>query len=213
MNCKNIRNIIFDLGGVIIDLDRSRAVEALTSLGLKNADTMLGLYIQQKPFLDIETGTIPAGRFFDDLRKEMNPCVTDSQITDAFNRFLVGLPAERLVMLRRLRAEGFKVYALSNTNPVMFHSWIQDAFRKEGLSTRDYFDGIVTSFEEGMCKPDVRLFGVPLRRYNLKPEETVMLDDSEKNCEAARKAGMRAIQITPEFDALHAVAEIEKCNL
>lgn len=191
----NIKNIIFDLGGVIIDLDRDRAVKALENLGLEDADSMLGLYGQKEPFFDLETGERPADEFFDLLRSRMNPGVTDTQITEAFNRFLVKLPIERLRMLRKLRNNGFRIFMLSNTNPVMFLTWIDRAFRQEGLSVNDYFDGVVVSFEELMCKPDVAIFKKLMGRYGLNPSETIMLDDSEKNCHAAEEAGTHSFQI------------------
>lgn len=206
---KNIDNIIFDLGGVVIDLKRENAVEALQRLGLKDADDMLGLYVQKEPFLDLETGRVTVARFFDFLRNKMHDEITDLQIQEAFNAFLISIPRERLLMLRRLREAGLKIYVLSNTNPVMYHSWIEDHFRQEGLTIRDYFDGIVTSFEEGRCKPDVELFKVPLRRYRLDPLRTIMLDDSEANCNAAREAGMRSARVdnTSQSDNMIALSE------
>lgn len=191
----NIKNVIFDLGGVVIDLDRDRAVKALEDLGLDDADDMLGLYGQKEPFYGLETGERSTGEFFDLIRGRMNPGVTDTQITEAFNRFLVDLPSYRLEMLRRMRMAGYRIFVLSNTNPVMFNTWIDRAFRQEGGSVNDYFDGIVVSFQELMCKPNVAIFENLMRRYGLNPSETLMLDDSEKNCRAAAEAGAHAFQI------------------
>lgn len=191
----NIKNIIFDLGGVVIDLDRDRAVRALQALGLEDADDMLGLYGQKEPFFGLETGELPEGQFFDLMREKMRPGVTDAMITAAFNEFLVDLPVARLRMLRNIRMAGYRIFVLSNTNPVMFNTWIDRAFRQEGGAIGDYFDGIVTSFKELMCKPNVDLFRTVIRRYGLNPSETLMLDDSDKNCRAAAEAGMHAFRI------------------
>ena len=191
----NIRNVIFDLGGVVIDLDRDRAVRALEQLGLDGADEMLGLYGQKDPFLGLETGETPAGEFFDIMRSRMKPGVNDKEITRAFNEFLVDLPAKRLEMLRRMRMAGYRIFMLSNTNPVMYNSWIDRAFRQEGGTVNDYFDGIVVSYQELMCKPNVAIFETLMRRYGLNPSETLMLDDSEKNCQAAAEAGAHAFKV------------------
>ena len=191
----NIRNVIFDLGGVVIDLDRDRAVRALEQLGLDGADEMLGLYGQKDPFLGLETGETPAGEFFDIMRSRMKPGVSDKEITRAFNEFLVDLPAKRLEMLRRMRMAGYRIFMLSNTNPVMYNSWIDRAFRQEGGTVNDYFDGIVVSYQELMCKPNVAIFETLMRRYGLNPSETLMLDDSEKNCQAAAEAGAHAFKV------------------
>ncbi|MDE6341378.1 MAG: HAD family phosphatase [Muribaculaceae bacterium] len=204
----NIKNVIFDLGGVIINLDRDRAVEALTELGLENADDLLGLYGQKEPFYGLETGERSTADFFDLLRGQMHPGTTDRDITHAFNRFLVDLPAERLAMLRRMRMAGFRIFMLSNTNPVMYNTWIAEAFRQEGGTVNDYFDGIVASFQELTCKPDIHIFQTLMCRYGLSPSETLMLDDSEKNCVAAAEAGAHAFRIgSTKDDDMLAICE------
>lgn len=201
---RGIRNIVFDLGGVVIDLDRSRAVSELEKLGMRDVNDQLGQYVQKEPFLGLETGRVSAGEFFDLVRRECGPEVTDTDITRAFNAFLVGIPGKRLERLRALRMSGFGVYALSNTNPVMYNTWIAEAFRAEGGNIQDYFDGIVTSFQEQVCKPDIRIFETVCRRYALDGRQTLMLDDSEANCRAAAEAGMHALRVgsTKEDDMM-----------
>ncbi|MBD5302125.1 MAG: HAD family phosphatase [Bacteroides sp.] len=191
-----IKNVIIDLGGVMIDLDRDRCVAAFEALGIKGVNEMLGLYRQEEPFLSIETGRISAAEFYDELRSRAGRPVADRDFEAAFNAFLVSLPVERLAALRALRAAGLRLYMISNTNGIMFDGWIKRAFMQEGLRVGDYFDGIVTSFAEGVCKPDPRLFETVLNRYGLVPAESVLLDDSEANCNTARSLGMNAVRIT-----------------
>ncbi|MBD5305754.1 MAG: HAD family phosphatase [Bacteroides sp.] len=191
-----IKNVIIDLGGVMIDLDRDRCVAAFEALGIKGVNEMLGLYRQEEPFLSIETGRISAAEFYDELRSRAGRPVPDHDFEAAFNAFLVSLPVERLAALRAMRAAGLRLYMISNTNGIMFDGWIKRAFMQEGLRVGDYFDGIVTSFAEGVCKPDPRLFETVLNRYGLVPAESVLLDDSEANCNTARSLGMNAVRIT-----------------
>lgn len=190
-----MKNIIFDLGGVVIDLDRQRAADALEALGISDAPALLGEYEQKGPFLLLESGHSTTADFYDNLLPRCRPETTCCELRDAFERFLVEIPIERLQALRALRAKGYKLYVLSNTNPLMFNHWIDLAFRQEGISMNDYFDGIVTSFQEKMCKPDPELFQRVVDRYRLDPKETLMLDDSAKNCVSARSIGLNAIQI------------------
>ena len=193
-----IRNIVFDIGGVLIDLARERAVEALARAGVQNTDTLLGQYRQEGLFLDLECGRVSAAGFFDELRRRVvpgHPQPTDKELESAFCEFLVGLPKERLARLRALRKAGYKLYALSNTNAVMSDAAFPALFGSEGLRIADYFDGIVYSFSEGVCKPDAEIFDRVLGRYGLEPSESLMLDDSEANCEAARSLGMKALRI------------------
>lgn len=205
---KGIENVVFDLGGVVIDLARDKSVEHLEAIGLRQAGELLDPYVQRGPFLELETGRATAAEFFDNIRALIKADggrdVTDTEIQDAFNAFLVDLPVERLKALRELRSRGFRVFAISNTNPVMFHSWIAEHFRAEGLAIYDYFDGVVTSFETGCCKPDREIFDTLLRRYGLEGDRTLMLDDAPANVEAARRAGLRAVRVgyTPQDDIL-----------
>lgn len=192
-----IRNIIFDLGGVVIDLDRNKAVEALSRLGVEDVNALLGEYEQQGAFRKLETGEISAAEFFDILLPLCKNGTSCADIASAFEEFLVDLPKERLHALDELRKKGYKLYVLSNTNPVMYGNWIKKAFQQEGKTVNDYFDGIVVSFQEGMCKPEPSLFQRVVDRYSLKPEETLMLDDSPANVESARSIGLKAIRITP----------------
>ncbi len=190
-----VTDIIFDLGGVVIDLDRLSAVAAYKELGLDDAGNMLGEYGQKWPFLPLEEGKFTTAEFFDTLRGLCRKGVSDMQIQDAFEAFLVGIPTERLHRLEQLRQAGYRIYVLSNTNAVMYHGWIAREFRKANRSVNDYFDGIVTSFEEGMCKPEPELFRIVVDRYGLDPGKTLMLDDSETNCNGARSIGLQAIRI------------------
>lgn len=200
---RQIRNVVIDLGGVMIDLDRDRCVRAFEELGLRDVDSMLGLYRQEEPFLSVETGRITAAQFYDHLREIIGKPITDSQFENAFNCFLVDLPVERLEALCDMRADGLRLYMISNTNAIMYDGWIKRAFMQQGCHVGDYFDGIVTSFAEGVCKPDSKLFETVLRRYNLNPEETILLDDSEANCESARKLGMQALRIIGDVTILN----------
>ena len=193
-----IKNIIFDLGGVVIDLQRQKAIDALANLGLEEAASLLGEYAQKGPFLMLETGEITSSEIFDILLPQCKEGTKCSDIRDAFEEFLRDLPVERLKMLESLRKKGYKLYVLSNTNPIMFHHWIDEAFRKDGKSINDYFDGVVVSFQEKTCKPDPQIFRNVVERFGLKPEETLMLDDSEANVKAAESIGLKAKRITPE---------------
>lgn len=190
-----IQNLIFDLGGVIINLRRENAVEALTALGIPDMNEILGLYRQQEPVLSLETGRCTSAEFYDNMRRLANTPLADKDIERAFCSFLVDLPVQRLRALQDLRNAGYRVFMLSNTNPVMFNSWIAEHFRADGGNVNDYFDGIVTSFQELTCKPDPEIFQTVLRRYGLTPEATIMLDDSDANCKAAQSTGMHAIRI------------------
>ena len=199
-----IKNLLFDLGGVIMDLDRNCCVEAFKRLGMKDPDEFLGLYGQKGDFLALESGEINADEFHRRIRPLFGtPSPTDAQIDEAFNEFLIGIPVERLKALRDLRRD-YRICLLSNTNPIMMESKIAEEFRKEGRELADYFDGVVTSYEARCCKPGKEIFDYAERTCGLVPAETLFFDDSQANVDAARSYGFKAVLVRPgdEFSDL-----------
>ena len=192
-----IKNLLFDLGGVIVDIERQRCVDAFAKLGLQNPDSYFGLYGQNGVFKAIEEGTINTETFHAELHKALPPGVSDYQIDTAFQKFIVGIPVHRLEALRRLRCEGYGIYVLSNTNPIMWHGVIAREFGKEGLRREDYFDGIVTSFEARSLKPSPAIFRYTAENLGIDPAETLFFDDSATNVEAAKEFGFNAVEVTP----------------
>ncbi len=192
-----VRNLLFDLGGVIMDIERRRCVRAFEALGLADADSYFGEYSQSGIFKAIEDGSFSVDRFHEALREVLPEGTTNYQIDNAFCEFLVGIPAHRLEALRDLRRRGFGIYLLSNTNPVMWRSKIATEFAKEGLRREDYFDGMVTSFEARALKPDAAIFRYAEAQLAIKPEETLFFDDSQANVDAARALGFQAVLVEP----------------
>lgn len=201
---QKIKNLMFDLGGVIMDIRRENAVEALKAIGLRDADNMLGVYGQKGPFLALEKGLISADEFRAELRSFIdagNP--TDRQIDDAFTRFLIGIPLDRLHQLEQLHSR-YNIYLLSNTNPIMWDGFILNEFTKDGHDISHYFDDTVTSFAVKAYKPDAAIFMHAARQFGIDPAETLFFDDSEANCRAARALGFQAVHVdgTATFDQL-----------
>lgn len=177
-----------------MDIQKDNCVEALKRLGMADAGEYLGDYGQKGIFLQLESGQISAAQFRDGVRAIIGKPVTDEQIDTAFNAFLTGIPVERLRELERLHRH-YHIYMLSNTNPIMWDSVIKDQFRKDGHDMDYYFDGTVTSFEAKVCKPDPAIFRFVTGKLHISPEDTLFLDDSEGNCEAARRLGFKAAHV------------------
>lgn len=191
-----IKNLLFDLGGVIMDIEKEHCVEAFVRLGLPDAPSYFGEYSQKGPFMLLEEGMITSDDFHNQLRADIGKDVTDKQIDSAFCDFLIGIPVHRLEQLRELRKH-YHIYLLSNTNPIMWDSKIRSEFTKEGLCREDYFDGMVTSFEAKSLKPDEKIFSHAIDTLGIKPEETIFLDDSQRNLDAAARLGFHTVLVTP----------------
>ena len=198
---KGVRNLMFDLGGVIIDLDRQRCVDALVALGDFHADELLGLSMQKGEFMKLEEGKIPATDFYNEMRRRIGRPVSDNEITDAINELLIGIPVERLRLLRELK-QHFKVMLLSNTNSIMFDTKIADCFAQEGLSVSHYFDDIFLSYRLKACKPHAEIFEKVIAQAQIIPEETLFFDDSQQNLDTAAALGFKTYLVTPDRDIL-----------
>lgn len=194
--CGMVKNLLFDLGGVIMDIRRGNCEAAFRALGMADIGDFLGDYGQTGPFAALEEGAIGEKEFRDEVRRHIPRAVADEEIDAAFNEFLVGIPVKRLAWLRKLR-ENYGVYLLSNTNPIMWNSKIAAEFRKEGREREDYFDGMVTSFEAKCYKPDRRIFDYVVEHLGIRPEETLFFDDSKANVDAAAALGFNTCHVAP----------------
>lgn len=196
---KGIKNIVFDFGGVLVDLDRERCISAFENLGVSVRDA-LGQYVQSGVFSDLELGEIDAEEFCDALRQIAGrPDIPDRKIIDAWNEFLVGIPRERLECLAGLK-KNYRLFLLSNTNRIHWTLATNDLFLYRGRTVDYYFDQVFLSYKMGLAKPDRRIFGQALKEAKIKPEETLYIDDSAENCEAAAKEGMRTFNSTKAGD-------------
>lgn len=186
--------LLFDFGGVIVDLDRPRCIEAFARLGMDVAP-YLSDYRQADVFARLERGEVDVPAFCGELRR-LTGCsgVPDEAIVSAWEAFLPQVPAERLEMLLRLKRH-YSVSLLSNTNPVHWRQATGRFFRYKGLQAEDFFDHIFLSYREGVEKPRPELYRTVIRRTGEKPENIVFFDDCEENCEAARRCGMRALLV------------------
>jgi putative hydrolase of the HAD superfamily len=202
-----IKNLLFDLGGVIMDIEKKNCVSAFEQLGLKNAADYFGEYSQQGPFEALESGSITAEQFHAQLRGHFDKEVSDADIDHAFNCFLTGIPVHRLENLRALRKK-YGIYLLSNTNVIMWNSRIAEEFTKEGQKREDYFDGMVTSFDAKCLKPGAKIFEYAQTTLGIEPSETLFLDDSKANCEAARALGWNAAEVKPGTEFAEILAQL-----
>lgn len=192
-----IKNIMFDLGGVIIDICRDNCVKALNALGLANADDVIGLYVQSGAFQQLERGEITTSEFCQAVRSQIpDKSVTDSQVKLAIEQFITGIPVHRLQQLRELRKH-YRLFVLSNTNPLLFEGRIAQEFAQEGLSVSDYFDRLTLSYKAKCTKPDTAIFDYAAHVMGAEPEHTLFLDDGQTNIDAAAAFGFHTCLVAP----------------
>lgn len=206
---KGIKNLLFDQGGVIVDIERDRCLEELRRLGMEAPERLVGLYKQDGPFFALENGDVTLEEFHQELRPLMPKGVTDEQMDHAFSSFIVGIPLHRLQSLRQLRKR-YKTYILSNTNPLMFEGVIARAFAQEGLDVNAYFDGITVSYKARSNKPDRKIFEYAISTMGIVPEETLFFDDGQENLDAAARLGFKTALVTPGSEFMDIITQLEQ---
>ena len=188
---KNIKNIVFDLGGVLIDLDFKSAINGLQKAGFTNVKEQLQAFDREGIFQKFELGEISADEFRASIRENSNVSLTDEEVDSLWNLMLLEIPREKLELILDLRSK-YMVYLLSNTNSIHWDYVCKNAFNYRGFRVSDYFEKTFLSFEMHLAKPDKAIFEKMLEDANLLAEETLFIDDSEANCKAAAEVGIHA---------------------
>ncbi|MGL5317305.1 MAG: HAD family hydrolase [Bacteroidales bacterium] len=199
MKLNGIETIVFDLGGVLINLDKQKCVAAFAALGYNEAEELLSNFRQSGLFLQLEEGLITPETFRDGIREASGKPLTDSEIDDALNQFLQDLPQKKLDLILALRKK-YRVCMLSNTNKIMFDYIVPAYFESEGNTLSDYFDQVFLSYEMHVAKPDPQIFNMMIEEGNLTPERTLFIDDSVLNTDAAAALGFQVYTAEPYED-------------
>lgn len=198
MELTNIKNIIFDLGGVIINIDYNKSIEELQKLCKDDCQVQYSQKEQSHIFDLFETGNSSPEDFRKDLREtyQMRD-VTDQQIDDAWNAMLLDIPQERIDLLKEL-GKKYRIFLLSNTNAVhleAFNKIVEHSFSIPSLDS--LFEEAYYSHLVGKRKPDAAIFEMILNSHNLAKEETLFIDDSIQHIESARKVGIHTLHLQP----------------
>lgn len=199
---KKIKTIIFDLGGVLYDLDRTRCVNALESIGLKDVDNLLSNYKQSGIFQQLEEGTIELDEFYETIKRMVDKPISDEIIKAAWDKFLVEIPLYKLEMLEKLRGH-FQIFMLSNTNAIHFNDEIPNEFLKAGKNIHHYFDKCYLSYEMKASKPHKKIFELLIADSGITPSESFFIDDSPENIRVASEMGFQTYLATPFEDFSH----------
>lgn len=188
-----IKTILFDMGGVIITLEPDEARRRFERLGLNNAAEMLDVYTQQGIFGDLECGRISDEEFRVELGRLAGRELTWAECQQAWLGYVKEVPQRNLDALMRLREEGYRVVLLSNTNPFMM-SWARsNDFDGQGHAVDYYFDHLYTSYEMKLAKPHADIFQKMMDDEQILPQESIFIDDSDRNVATARQLGIHTL--------------------
>ena len=190
---KDIKNIIFDMGGVLVGLDAARCAAAFREIGCGEIVAYVEEHRTEDLFLDTELGRIGTHAFCDEVRRICSADTPDERIVWAWNELLVATPMEKLKRLKLLKEQGHRLFLLSNTNVMHWQRCRDEFFKADGLSADDYFERVFLSFEMHLAKPSPDIFLEALREAGIDASSTLFIDDSEANCRAAESVGINAL--------------------
>ena len=187
-----IKNIAFDLGGVVIALNYEQAVRRFEAIGLTDARQRLDAFEQKGIFGDLESGRITAEDFRRELSRLVGRNLTMDECSTAWRGYVDHVPKRNLEALLSLRARGFKICLLSNTNPFIMQ-WAEKDFDGEGHPICHFFDALYLSYRCKVMKPRREIFEMMLNGQESLPEETLFVDDGPRNIETAAAMGMHTL--------------------
>lgn len=200
-----MKALIFDLGGVILDIDYSRCVAAFGALGILNFDEHYSQAQQSHLFDGLETGKLSPAEFRNWVRK-YTPAATDHEVDAAWNAMILDFAPGRTALISALRRR-YNCFLLSNTNAI-HQQHFEEKFRREGhgASLRELFDKAYYSHEVGLRKPHAEVFRRVLSEQGLAPNEVVFIDDSPQHISGAAALGLHTIHLKKITDLEHELA-------
>lgn len=187
----HIKNIVFDLGGVLCGLDAERCIRAFHQIGAEEVAVYVEEHRVEDLFLQSELGYITTEEFCEEVRRITQRPIDDEKIVWAWNELLTGITDERRQAVMEL-SKTYRLFVLSNTNDMHWKKW--EASSLLPLKGEVFKDGVFEkcflSYELHLAKPQREIFEAVLQQADIKADETLFIDDSLKNCEAAEALGI-----------------------
>lgn len=194
-----IRNIIFDLGGVLLNINPLLSLNELGKISRMDVSELKIRLEESGVFEKFDTGRYNPSQFRNELCRIIGQNVEDSELDRIWNSLLLDFPASRVKMVKELK-ENYSVFLLSNTNSIHYLHYTTSFFNTYQTRFEDLFDSLFLSFEMGMHKPDAGIYKHMLNTANLVPSECLFIDDLLPNVKAAFQQGIPGIHLSGEHD-------------
>ena len=208
------KNIIFDLGNVLVKLNPDGCIGAFKAIGMGELVDLNPQSEGMKLMSKLGVGMMTTEAFCDAARKLTGADVTNEDIIAAANKMLVEIPDYKKERLLQLKKAGYRLFLLSNTIDVHWDYCVEHLFPYQSYGVEDYFEQCFLSQKMHLAKPDARIYEEVIRLANIHPDETLFIDDLKENCEAAEKLGIHTFQ-NVKFDdwlALTLITNIQYQN-
>lgn len=185
---ENVKNIVFDLGGVIVNIDYQLTILKFKEAGIPDFDKVYGQYSQSELFDKFDKGTATPDEFRKGLQKIAKTHLSDKVFDNAWNTMIRQLPEENLKLLLKVKNK-YQTFLLSNTNEIhleFFFKYLKETFNIKSFN--DYFNNVHYSCRMGMRKPDLEIYNKVTEINKLNPIETLFIDDTTINVDTAIEA-------------------------
>ncbi len=190
-----IKNIIFDFGGVILDIEPQLTLNALQELGLKDLTRFASADFQKNVMDKFERGILCPETFRNKVREVMDAKICNQDIDDAWNALLLDIPEKRIRTLEQVKQQ-YNIYLLSNSNEIHYELYLRDLQLRFGYTEFDaLFHKAYFSFDLHLSKPNPDIFEFVMYQHKMKPEQTLFIDDSFEHIAAARSLGLKTYHL------------------
>ncbi|MDG1332347.1 MAG: HAD family phosphatase [Crocinitomicaceae bacterium] len=194
---ENIDTIIFDFGGVLINIDYHKTIDAFKDLGIEDFEESYSQADQTSLFSDLEIGKISAQRFVNDLLHFLPNGTSSNKVVHAWNAMILDVPKSGIDLLQRLKGK-YRLFLLSNTNEIHIPKALAEWKKTSEVNFYDCFDHVYLSHEMGMRKPNAEIFERVCQEQNIKPENALFIDDSAQHIKGATKVGLNTVHLTSD---------------
>ncbi|MFN3403114.1 MAG: HAD family hydrolase [Cytophagaceae bacterium] len=195
MDFSRIKNIIFDLGGVIINIDFQYTYQAFARLANTSPEDIAAKIKQYQFFQRYESGQLTDDQFRNEIRKVLAIPVSDHEIDSAWNALLLDIPEKRIRLIQQLKNK-YNIFLLSNTNAIHIYEVNKILFKSTGVKKLDdLFHKAYFSYDIQLLKPHKEIYDYVLKDQKIKAGETIFLDDNDDNITGAVGAGIHAIKV------------------
>ncbi|MDA3944211.1 MAG: HAD family phosphatase [Bacteroidetes bacterium] len=194
-NFQPIRNIIFDFGGVVLDIDPIQTLNELKKLGFEDDELLEDPAFKEGIMNKLERGILTPETFRKKVRDFLGIDACDQEIDDAWNALLLDIPKERIAVIEQAK-QHYNVFLLSNSNEIHYDVYVRDLQLRFGYREFDQlFDKAYFSFDLHLSKPNPEIFEFVLDQHKLVPEQTLFIDDTIEHIESARSLGLQTFHL------------------
>lgn len=196
---ENIDTIIFDFGGVLINIDYHRTIEAFKELGIVDFEERYSQADQSSLFSDLEVGKISAQRFVNELLGYLPSGTSPNKVVDAWNAMILDVPRSAVEVLKNLQGK-YRLFLLSNTNEIHIPKALIEWKKTSNSDFYDSFEHVYLSHEMGLRKPDEEIFKRVCDEQKIQPENALFIDDSSQHLVGAKKIGLNTFHLTSDIE-------------